>query len=97
MPENRTRTGQFCPGSSGNPGGRPKRTDNEKAVLEAVQGLAPQAVALVASLIADKLAPIAMRLKAAEMILDRTIGKPLAGADFLKKQESDEFAQALGL
>lgn len=70
---------------------------NGKAVLEAVQDLAPHAVALVTNLIADDTAPIETRLKAAEMVLDRTIGKPIAGVDFLKKQEADDWAQALGL
>lgn len=69
----------------------------EKAVLEAVQDLAQHAVELIANLLVDDTAPIKTRLKAAEMVLDRTIGKPIAGADFLKKQEADDWAQALGL
>lgn len=34
MPQNRTKTGTFAPGTSGNPGGRPKRTDAQKAAQE---------------------------------------------------------------
>lgn len=36
MPQNRTKTGRFKPGSSGNPGGRPKRTPEQRDALEAV-------------------------------------------------------------
>ena len=40
----RNADGTFKKGSSGNPAGRPKRSDLEKAVLAEIYKLAPQAV-----------------------------------------------------
>ncbi len=76
MPQNRTKTGTFAPGTSGNPGGRPKRTDAQKAAQEAIQALAEEA---------------------AEMVLDRAIGKPMPGLEVKKQQENDAFAAKFGL
>jgi hypothetical protein len=65
----------FKPGQSGNPNGRPKRTEAEKDALEKIRNLAPDVPGLLKSIMQDEKASPAYRLKAAEMILDRAYGK----------------------
>ena len=86
MPANRTKSGQFKRGFSGNPAGRPKRSETEKATLEAVCGLAPHAVAVLQDLLMDETTPAAVRLKCASIILERVCGKPM-DADHLEDYE----------
>ena len=81
MPQNRTETGKFRKGSSGNPGGRPKRSAEEMDALEAVKALAPEAVQILQRLLRGKDTPAALKIKIAEGILDRTFGKPKQCAD----------------
>lgn len=66
----------FAPGESGNPGGRPRLKQEQRDALEAIRDLAPQTPAILSAIMADAGAPPAQRLKAVEMILDRTYGKP---------------------
>ena len=66
----------FKPGQSGNPSGRPKKTPEQLDALEAIRALAPQASAVLMDVMSNPSAPPAARLKAVEMILDRTYGKP---------------------
>lgn len=66
----------FKPGQSGNPGGRPKKTPEQKDALEAIRDLAPNAPVVLLDIMNNPTAPPAARLKAVEMILDRTYGKP---------------------
>ena len=78
-PQNRRRTGNkgsFKPGQSGNPGGRPRRTDEERDALEEIRKLAADVPGKLKTLLNDKRTPPAVRLKACEIILDRTYGKP---------------------
>lgn len=91
MPENRTKAGKFAPGCSGNPGGRPKKTDAQRAAQEAIQALASDAVELVSAIMRDETAPLPVRLKAAEMVLDRSIGKPISCTDARKQLENEEW------
>lgn len=81
MPQNRTKTGRFKPGSSGNPGGRPKRTPEQRDALEAVKSLAPDAVETMERLLKAKDTPPALKVRIAEIVLDRTYGKPKQSAD----------------
>lgn len=77
-PANRQKTGNktsFKPGQSGNPSGRPKRTEAQKDALEQIKKLAPDVPAILQSIMADPAASPAYRLKAAEIILERTFGK----------------------
>lgn len=76
---NRQKTGNstsFKPGQSGNPSGRPKKTQEQKDALEAIRSLAPEASTVLLTVMNDPKAPPAARLKAVEMVLDRTYGKP---------------------
>ena len=66
----------FAKGQSGNPSGRPKNTQEQQDALEAIRALAPQAPAVLMDVMTNPSAPPAARLKAVEMILDRTYGKP---------------------
>lgn len=73
--QNRNAQGKFVKGCSGNPagGGRPKLPAELKAMC---QGLAPEAIKVAAQLLNDSEQPGNVRLKAAEVILDRGYGKP---------------------
>ena len=78
VPAKRTVGRPFTKGVSGNPSGRPKRTQEQKDVLAAIKKLAPNAAEMLKQLLIDPNTPHAVRLKAAEVILDRTYGKPEA-------------------
>ena len=76
MPENRTKTGKFKAGQSGNPGGRPKIPEDVK---EATRAACPKAVAVLVELLDDK-KPL-VRLEAAKTLLDRGYGKAVQMQD----------------
>lgn len=78
MLDNRTKTGRFAKGKSGNPGGRRRRTALEAQALECIRGLSPLAPLVLEELLLDKNAKPADRLKAVEIVLDRAYGKPVA-------------------
>lgn len=65
---------QWQPGQSGNPSGRPKDTAAMRAVKEAAQAHSLAALEVIVAALEDEDAKI--RLKAAELLLDRGIGKP---------------------
>ena len=71
MPEKRAKNGQFLPGTVNNPGGRPRENPEAKAILKAAT---PKAAQTLAELLDSKVEKI--RLQAAQVILDRTQGKP---------------------
>lgn len=58
MPQNREKTGRFKPGSSGNPGGRPKHTPEQLDALDAIKSLTPEAVETMARLLRAKDTPL---------------------------------------
>ena len=86
-PANRDKTGKFIPGASGNPSGRPKRTEAETKALTQIYSLAPLAVSTIHTLMTDTETPPAVRLKCCEIVLDRTCGKSL---DTAKLKEDEE-------
>ena len=81
--ENRPKTGRkaprtaFLPGRSGNPGGRPKRTEQEFQLIQACQQKAPAALAQIERLMLTARAE-KVRLGAAVFIIERAYGKPVA-------------------
>ena len=75
--------GQFQPGTSGNPGGRPKDIGRVK---ELARKHTAEAIATLAAIMRDDKEPAAARVRAAEAMLDRAWGRPettanVAGAD----------------
>ncbi len=85
-PANRPTTGKprgkpFAPGVSGNPRGRPKQTAEQKDALETIKGLTHKAARLLDDVLTDNSAPLSMRIRAAEIVLDRTYGKPIQPVD----------------
>jgi hypothetical protein len=79
--ENRQKTGRrkapitaFKPGQSGNPGGRPKRTQQEYDLMAACGAMTPEALKTIVNLMlhADK---DSVRLSAAMFIIERRYGK----------------------
>lgn len=70
-PANRTKTGTFKKGQSGNPKGRPKADPEVKEILKAAS---PAAAKKLVSLARSKNQKIA--LAACTEILDRTMGRP---------------------
>lgn len=67
-----SKPGTWKPGQSGNPGGR-ARTPQE--LKEAFKALAPKAVAVLASLLKDEGTDPRLRLRAAEVVIERVMGK----------------------
>lgn len=65
----------FAPGQSGNPSGRPKTTPEQQDALAAIRALAPNAAEVLSNIMSDEKAAPAARLKAAEIVLERTYGK----------------------
>ena len=71
-PANRTKTGQFAPGSSGNPGGRPK---DEYRVAELARSYTTEAIETLADLMRNS-KDDRVRGTASQALLDRGWGKP---------------------
>lgn len=78
VPENRTKTGQFRPGISGNPGGRPKMPEEFRQLAR--ENSIP-ALQVVVNILKNPASANKDRLKAAEIILDRAWGKPVQGVE----------------
>ena len=72
-PANRDKTGKFLPGASGNPSGRPKRTEAEAEALTHLYKLAPLAVSTIHTIMTSAKSPPAVRLKACELVLSRCV------------------------
>lgn len=71
VPANRTKTGTFKKGQSGNPKGRPKANPEAKEILKAAT---PDAARKLVELLGSRTEKVA--LAAATEILDRTMGRP---------------------
>ena len=76
MPANRTKTGRFQKGQSGNPRGRPKTTQEQKDALQQIRDMAPRAAEEMQRILDDPDSPQALKLRVAEMVFDRAFGKP---------------------
>ena len=82
----RNENGTFKKGRSGNPTGRPRRSELEKTMLAEIYKLAPQAVSSLKKLLEDEETPSNVRLKAVEIVLNRVCGTAL-NSDALEEYE----------
>src|SRR5215831_20817886 len=81
----RNELGRFVPGTSGNPGGRPKPPDGLKTRLAE---LSPRAVERLGELLDSD--DERVRLEAAKAILDRHLGRPAIQADISLHRGADD-------
>lgn len=88
----RNANGQFAKGVSGNPGGRPKRTPAEQKAIEMMKSATPEMVDLVLSIARSDKASFYAKLQAAELILNRSMGKPETYLRVENAEESQEEA-----
>ncbi len=83
----RTANGQFAKGVSGNPGGRPKRTPAEQQAIDMMKEATPEMVELVLGIARSDKSSFYAKLQAAELILNRSMGKP---ETYLRLENADE-------
>ena len=90
---------RFPKGVSGNPDGRPKRTQVEKDALEKIRSLAPKAVETLRVLLVSPHTHPAVKVRICELILERTYGKQEASIKLTSirdtVEESQQYIQAL--
>jgi tyrosyl-tRNA synthetase len=97
------RSTSFKPGQSGNPGGRPKLTQDELDALTMAKQFAPDAIRALHEIATSKTASDKARVTAAEAIINRVYGKPKETVESTikheRRNESDILAElvALGL
>lgn len=90
----RGENGQFLPGQSPNPGGRPKRMEEEKDALEEIKKLAPGVAAKMTELLNAPKVPAIAKVRILEIILERTYGKPETAVKLNADVQSNESARA---
>lgn len=78
MPENKSKSGRFVAGQSGNPGGRPKIPEDVKMAFRA---LVPEAVEILGAIMRNPKEKTPYRIEAIKTILDRAYGKPVQAQD----------------
>lgn len=86
--------GQFLPGKSPNPGGRPKQTDEERDALAEIRKLAPGVAEKMAEMLAAPRVPAIAKVRIMEIILERTYGKPETAIRLNGEAQSAEAARA---
>lgn len=72
-PQNRDKSGRFVKGNNANPGGRPKMPENIK---KALAELVPESIEVKRKILLDEKAPLDLKNRVADSILDRVYGKP---------------------
>ncbi len=86
--------GQFLPGKSPNPGGRPKQTEEEKDALMEIRKLAPGVAEKMTELLNNPRVPAIAKVRILEIILERTYGKPETAIKLNSDAQSNEAARA---
>lgn len=85
VPANRDERGRFVKGASGNPSGRPAVPENVKAAL---CELVPESIAVKKQILHDALAPLDLKNRVADSVLDRVYGKPAAASSDAAGEET---------
>ena len=70
----------FTKGKSGNPIGRPKKTEQELDLIQACKDKTPDALAVIVDIMSNG-EKEATRLQAAQSIIERAYGKPVQPTD----------------
>ena len=86
--------GHFLPGQSPNPGGRPKRSEDERDALEEIRKLAPGVADRMTKLLDNPKVPAIAKVRILEIILERTYGKPETAIRLNGEAQSAEAARA---
>lgn len=92
----RNADGTYKKGCSGNPAGRPKRSEQEKEVIKAMGELAPKAVSILQSMLTNESTPAYLRLRAAEIVFDRVCGKPMTSQELEQQEKEEELDDMFG-
>ena len=90
----RGENGQFLPGQSPNPGGRPKKTEEEKDALEEIRKLAPGVADKMSEMLNNARVPAIAKVRIIEIILERTYGKPETAIRLNTNVQANEAAHA---
>ncbi len=86
--------GRFLPGQSPNPGGRPRKSEEEKDALEEIRKLAPGVAAKMQEMLDAPRVPAIAKVRILEIILERTYGKPETAVRLNADLQSNEAARA---
>ena len=70
---------RWVKGQSGNPGGRPRMTEDMRDMQERARAVGPEAIDILLSIARDEGAPPSARVSAASSILDRGYGRAPQG------------------
>ena len=86
--------GQFLPGKSPNPGGRPKMSEDDRDALQEIRKLAPGVADKMTELLNNPRVPAIAKVRILEIILERTYGKPETSVRLNSEAQSAEAARA---